>query len=150
MIIETGDGGDAVLNGNDLQVINGLQNMPYIAMFGGNIEASTVGEKLPNEQAYDWWGNNLLMLNDPSLQFNSDLERLLDNIVLNSSGRLEILSTVKKDLKFMLGFAELEVEVSIVTVDRILIYLKIQEPGNLQSNEYTYIWDSMSSELITE
>ncbi|MBL4810412.1 MAG: hypothetical protein JKY43_10205, partial [Phycisphaerales bacterium] len=54
-IIENGDGGDAVLNGNDLEIINGFQNMPYLGMFGGNIKASTVGEKVENEQAFDWW-----------------------------------------------------------------------------------------------
>ena len=37
-IIENGDGGDAVLNGNDLSIIDGFQNMPYLGMFGGNVD----------------------------------------------------------------------------------------------------------------
>ena len=53
----------------------------------------------------------------------------------------------QRDLEFMNDFAILTVDVSIVTVDRILIYIKIQEPTNLQSNEFTYIWDSTNQEL---
>lgn len=146
-IIENGDGGDAVLNGNDLEIINGFQNMPYLGMFGGNIKASTVGEKVENEQAFDWWGNNLLMKNNPTIQFNSLLEKKLKDISLTPSGRIEILNTVKQDLEFMNEFSTVTVETSIISTDRIEILIKLQEPDNLESNEFTYIWDSTNSEL---
>jgi hypothetical protein len=54
-IIETGDGGDYQLKGNDLAVVNGSENMPYIAMFGGNIEATL--NNIVQDQSLDYWGN---------------------------------------------------------------------------------------------
>ena len=80
-LIETGSGGDIVFNGSDIEVVSGFQNMPYLGMYGGNVQQSTK-EFLPNEQRFDHWGNNLLMLKNENIQFNSDLERLLLNIAL--------------------------------------------------------------------
>jgi hypothetical protein len=37
----------------------GIENMPYLGMFGGNIEESTVN-KVEKLQSFDWWGNNLI------------------------------------------------------------------------------------------
>lgn len=148
-LIETGDGGDLELSGNDLALIDGLQNMPYLAMFGGNPGELTEGAKLPDQQAFDWWGNNLLFPNDYAIQFNSLLEKRLSTIALNSSGRIQLEQAVKTDLDFMLAFAEVTVEVLIVTVDRAQINIKIQEPDNLQSNAFTYIWDATEQELTT-
>jgi len=36
-IVETLNGGDLLIKNNDLSMIEGLQNMPYIGMFGGNV-----------------------------------------------------------------------------------------------------------------
>ena len=146
-IYDDRNGGDAILRGNDLVIVDGFQNMPYIGMFGGNFEQDTENDRNPDEQAYDWWGNRLLMENNKSIQLNSLLERALDNVVLNSSGRIELEALIKKDLQFMTDFCDITVTVSIVTVDRILIFLKINQPDNLQANEFTYLWDGAANEL---
>lgn len=148
-LIETLNGGDIVLEGDDLVVINGFQNMPYIGIFGGNIEESTK-EFNPGEQRFDFWGNSLLMFNQPEIQYNSDTERLLNEIALNSSGRLLIEQTIKKDLEFMTAFAEIEVNVTIVSTDRADINIRIQEPGNIESTEFDFIWDSTKLELTEQ
>ena len=72
---------------------------------------------------------------------------LIKETPLNSSGRIQLLNAVKNDLEFMNQFSEVEVDVSITSSDRIEILIKIQEPNNLQSNEFTYIWDSTEAEL---
>lgn len=146
-MIETGDGGDIILLGNDLKVIEGFQNMPYLGMYGGNIEENTK-EFNVDEQRADFWGNSLLMFNESQIQYNSDTERLLNEIALNSSGRLLIEQTIKSDLKFMEEFSTVEVSASIVSPNRVQIKIKIQEPNNIESNEFTYIWDSTKFELI--
>jgi len=146
-IIETGNGGDLVFNGTDLEVINGFENMPYLGIYGGNIEQNTK-EFFPNEQRFDYWANDLLMLKDSSIQFNSDFERILMNVVLNSSSRIEIEETIKSDLSFMNDFSEIEVSASIVSIDRLSIYIKITEPDGEQIKEFTYIWDSTQKELL--
>lgn len=38
---ETGSGGDLIFNGNDLEVVEGFQNMPYLGIYGGNLEQNT-------------------------------------------------------------------------------------------------------------
>ena len=143
------DGTDFELVGVDLVTIDGWQNMPLLGMYGGNIEEST---KTFNETElrYDWWANDMLDFDNPAVQMNSQLERTLMTTALNSSGRIEIEEIVKKDLAFMNDFADVEVSVSITGVDRIEIYLKITEPNNSESNEFTYIWDATEKELVIQ
>ncbi len=79
-IIETGNGGDLVINGNDIGIVTDIGNMPYLAMFGGNKE-STINQSTTlsqGAQSFDWWGNNLLMPSNQSQQFNSLLENIIN------------------------------------------------------------------------
>jgi len=145
-LIETFDGGDLVLNGNDLQVIDGFQNMIYLALFGGNVEQSTK-QYNENEERFDFWANSLLMLDSPDIQYNSETERTLNEVSLNSRGRLLIEQSVKKDLEFMQDFGNIEVNVSIVQNDRVKINVIIKEPNELNSNEFNYIWGATENEL---
>lgn len=147
---ETGNGGDLVLKGNNLTLARAFQNMPYLGMFGGNVEQSTTGPKQPGEQALDFWGNYLLMSQQPELQFNSDFERALYNTALSSAGRLQLERAVKEDINFMTVFSVLTISASIDDADRIRVYIQIQEPDNLQSTEFIYIWDNAKQELTTE
>jgi hypothetical protein len=143
---DNGDGGDLILTVNDVKFISGFQNMPYLGLVGGNVEAST-RVRLESEQAFDYWANSLLMNNESVIQFNSETERLLLVTALNSDGRLKILEAVKKDLSFMKQFSDLTVSVSIPKVDFVEIKLKINELNNQSSTEFVYIWDSIKREL---
>jgi len=145
-MIETGSGGDIVFNGSDVVVIDGFENMPYLGIYGGNVEQNTK-EYLPGEQRFDFWANNLLMLKNENIQFNSDLERLLMNVALTSSSRIEIEETIKSDLKFMDKFATIEVSASILANDRLSIYIKITQPDGEQTKDFVYIWDATKNEL---
>jgi hypothetical protein len=125
-IIETGSGGDLQLLGNDLAVVNGIENMAYLGMFGGNLEQSTVDNEV-NEFSLDWWGNTLLMKSNPSIQMNSIVERTLNSTPLTSAGRLVIENAIKYDLVFLekiIG-SQIEVSVSIISDDRIDVTLRI-------------------------
>lgn len=149
-VIESeGNGGDLVKTNKDLTTIEGLQNMPYIAMFGGNVEASTPTERLENEQAFDWWGNSLLHPNDPQVQFNSLTEKKLLEVALNSAGRIQIEEAIIKDLEFMSEFATVSISASIVSTDRIEILIKIKEPDNIEAKVFIFIWESTNQELTT-
>lgn len=146
-LLATGDGGDVLLKGHDLSVVYGWQNMPYMALFGGNVEQSTPALVLPEEQRKDYWGNALFHPNEPELQFNSLTEQILMNVELSSSGRLQIERAVKKDLEFMQAFAIVEVEVSITGIDRIQILIRFTKPDGLQQREFIFIWDNTTSSL---
>lgn len=146
-LVENGNGGDFVKTTKDLSVINGFENFPYLALFGGNTEASTPANRLPSEQDFSWWGNGL-MPNDSSIQINSLTERRLLEVALNSAGRLKIEEAIKKDLDFMKPFANVTVATFIIATDRLLISLSIIRPDNLEQKTFQYIWDSTMKELI--
>lgn len=146
-LIESGDGGELVKKTKDLSVINGFENLAYLAMFGGNVQASTPIVRLENEQAFDWWGNSIFFPNDPVQQFNSQTERVLMQTALNSTGRVAIQSAVNADLLFMAPFSITTVNVSIVDTDKVIIGIRLQQPDNLQSKDFIYLWDATRTEL---
>jgi phage gp46-like protein len=147
-IIDIGNGGDAVLQGNDFVTIDGFQTMVYLALFGGNVQSSTIGERPENEQQFDWWGNRLLFNDNQKIMFNSQTEKLLNEIALNSSSRVKVEQTVRSDLSFMNDFADVSVRAAITDVNRIEILIKISQPNNQQDKEFIYIWDATKKELI--
>jgi len=146
-LIETGNGGDLFLLGSDLAQVQGFENMPYIALFGGNVLQSTPQTREPNEQAFDWWGNALLMPNLPSQQFNSQTERVLNSVSLTSGNLSTIQNAVNADLDFMKEFADISVSVSIISVNTVKIQIEIKEPDNLTANQFIYIWDGTAKDL---
>lgn len=123
-IIETGNGGDLILNGNDLGVVKGIENMPYLGLFGGNVEQITSADKISDSK--DWWGNDLLMKSNPSIQFNSIIEKTLNTTGLTSAGRIVIENAIKKDLEFLAEQATISVTVTITATDRIDINIRVE------------------------
>lgn len=147
--IETGNGGDLVKTVNDLSVIYGFENMPYLGLFGGNPEEST-GIRQAGHQAFDYWANSLLDSENPDRQMNSLTERVINTVALGSQGRIDILNAVRKDLAFMSPFASVGVDVVIVGVDKIAIGIKIIRLDNLQEREFIYLWDATIQELTAK
>lgn len=148
-LIETGDGGDVTLKGNDIQSIEGLQNMPYIAIFGGNPNQLTQGERTDIE-AFDYWGNFLFEPNNTAAWFNSRLEKVLKNTTITPQGVRLIETAINKDLNFMREFAEVTVSVSSPFVDRLKIDIILIQPEIGTNNIFTYIWNATNGELSEE
>lgn len=123
-IIETGNGGDFQMNGAAPIMVEGIENHPYLGMFGGNKEASTSNVVVPI-QSFDFWGNNLLWQDNQSIQMNSEFERALDQIALTSQGRIRLIDIAKKDLGFMTAYAKIEVDASITATDRLEMKIRI-------------------------
>jgi|SRR5688500_5333998 len=147
---ETFNGGDIVKATKDFVVIYGLGNMVYLALFGGNVEANTPQRRVASEQNFDWWGNELLMNEDQGLQFNSDTERALIHTPLTSSGRAQIQAAVARDLKHMKDFARIGISVAIIATDVVRIGVRVQEPDNLESRDFIFIWDATRGELVDD
>jgi hypothetical protein len=128
-ILETYDGGDIQIKGNDLAIVHGIENQLYLAMFGGNIE------QLPSvknpEQSFNYWANDLLFIADTSQQFNSFTEISFDKIPLTSSGRVQLENAIKRDLEYLKKLNVIfTVSVTIVSTDRIDIIIKITQGIN--------------------
>lgn len=145
LILETYNGGDLNRVGNDIAIAYGFENMPYIAMFGGNPAQSTPVQRVPGEQNFDWFGN--VFESNPVLQTNSLTERTLRDVALNSAGRITIEQAVNADLEFMRLFATVNVVVSIISDDRVQIDISIIELTNLQNTNLRFIWDSSRQAL---
>lgn len=145
---ETGSGGDLQLLGNDIASTTGLFNMVYMAWFGEVY--STTGNELDSELRDDWFGNSLLFKNEKEIQFNSLLEKTLNETALDSSGRITIEEAAKKDLNFMKDIAEVSVSVSILRDDKVSITAQLKQPDNIQVQEFQLIWDGLKNEVIIE
>lgn len=148
LLAEQGNGGEMAVLGNDLVLTEELLQMAYLALFGGNIEASTTGQELESELRYDWWANGLLYAQAPQKQFNSETERVLQNTVLNSSGRLEIKSAIENDLAFLGNVANVGVEVNIETHDRVEMYIKLTSLANQEEKVLQLLFDNAKNEVI--
>ena len=121
-IRETLNGGDLVVESNDLQLTDELTNQVYLALFGGNVEQSTfdLNSDVSNER-FDFWGNELFHQDEPDFQYNSQFERTLNRVALNTQGLQELEQVAEQDLSFLSEFGTVDVDISIVSHERIRI-----------------------------
>jgi len=147
-LFETGSGGDFAIVNNDLLMGESLYQQIYLALFGGNIQASTKPSYLASEERFDYWGNSLIWKDVKTKQFNSETERTLGNVALNSSGRLSILQAVNNDLDYLKGVVDFVVEVGIESVSRISIMVSFSEKTNQQDKVLQMVWNNSKNEVI--
>ena len=149
-LFETGSGGDFAVIDNDLLMGESLYQQIYIALFGGNIEASTKSVYLDSEERFDYWGNTLIWKDEKTKQFNSETERAIQNNALNSSGRLNILQAVNVDLEYLKTIINFEADVSILSRDNLRITVSFTEKTNQQNKALQLIYDNAKKEVIIE
>ena len=147
-VYESGSGGEFAFLNNDLVLVEALYQAIYISLFGGNIEASTVGNEIKSEERFDYWANSLLFPNEIEKRYNSETERTLNSVVLNSSGRLKIESAVKQDLKFLSNIVEYSVDIFILSRNRIEIRLVLKAIPNQADKQIQFIWDNAKREIV--
>ena len=147
-IFESGDGGEMKVSNGDLVLSNSLFQSIYITLFGGNIEASTLGNENDSEQRFDWWANDLIFKDNKTKQFNSETERCLNRTVLDSRGRLKIKSAVESDLSGISNISNFEVDVIIVSLNRVKINIFCSNPSDDDNTIVTFLWDGARDELI--
>jgi hypothetical protein len=140
-IYETGSGGDIAIVNNDIDVSDSLFQQAYLAMFGGNVEADTLGNELPGELRYDWWGNSALFAGNIGSQFNSQTERALMANALNSTGRVNIQRAAEADLAYLSGIAVVTVTVVLLSVSKLQILVNMSQPANNMNVSLQVVWD---------
>jgi hypothetical protein len=141
MIYESGNGGEISLKNGDIETTDGLFNQPYLAHFGGNVEALTTGNEIVGVERFDWFGNFFL---PKEAQMNSLLEKTLNEVALNSAGRLTVEKVAKIDLDFLTSLGDVTSSASITNTDKITISDKINK------TKVDYLWDATKAELIEE
>jgi hypothetical protein len=125
-LLETGNGGDITLSGNDLVAVTGVENQPYLACFGGDA---------------NWWGNELLFNANETYKFLSETEALLTKVALTSANRLLIEAAIKRDLQFLLDNvpnSTLTVRTQIQSDNRLLMNV------DFSGYEFSLLWNPNS------
>jgi len=132
-LIETGNGGDLVNLGNDLEVIETIYTMVYLSLFGGNVEESTV-EGFVKPQSLDYWANKLMFGDNPSQQFNSETERTLNKTALNTAAIDKISDAVLTDLAYLKKLFKISVTVSLPSINTVKIEIFFEDIENSNQN----------------
>jgi len=149
LIYQTGSGGDISLIDGDISMSERIYYKVYLCLFGGNKEASTRGDEKTGEERFDWWGNSLFFSQEESKQFNSETERVLKTVSLNSKGRVDVLQAVKNDLKLFQNISEISINVVLLSSNSLAIEVKIKEPLNNSNSLVKMVWDNAKNEVIT-
>lgn len=150
LLYENGSGGELSVMNNDIQLVETLYQQVYLRLFGGNIEASTTGSETQTQERKDWWANSLFFSDLVERQFNSETERTLQSVALNTAGRIDIARAVEKDLETLLDIANITVNVVILSEAKVRITVALEEPDALQDKILQFIWDNASQEVIIE
>lgn len=149
-LFETGNGGDFSIVNNDLLMGETMYQQIYLALFGGNVQASTKPSYLASEDRYDYWGNQLVWKETKTKQFNSETERTIQTTTLNSSGRLAIVRAIEKDLEYLRSVVNLSVEVEIISSNKIRITVSFSGKSNQQNKTLQLVFDNSKNEVIIE
>jgi len=150
LIFENGDGGEMAVLSGDLELTETLYQQVYLALFGGNVEQNTRTDFLFTEERFDWWGNSLFFAETQSKQFNSNTERKLQNVALNSVGRLEVIRAVDQDLQYLSDLLDSTVDVEFFGVNKIRIIVTFNRKGNQENKVLQLVYDNAKNELIIE
>lgn len=150
LLYETGSGGDFAIIDDDLAMGESLYQQIFLALFGGNFEASTKISYLDTEERSDYWGNSLVWKNEQSKQFNSETERTIQNNALNSSGRLNILRAVNIDLEYLKSVLVFTADVQIMERDKLRIIVNFTQKTNQQDRVLQMVYDNAKNEVIIE
>lgn len=143
---ESGDGGDINLRAGDIDIVKGLFNQCYLALFGGNIEQNTELSLQGKSDRQDWWGNEYL---NQEQQFNSNFERTISEVTLTSGGIAKLVTAAKKDLQYLSDYADVDIQGSIPQLNRFQLLITLTQPGR-DSIKIKYIWDGVKRELIEQ
>lgn len=144
MIYENGNGGDINLKNQDIEMVKGLTNQIYLALFSGNVEQITEEQSAFDTERFDYWGNNYLQKEQ---QYNSHFEKALAQTVLTSAGLIALENAAKKDLSYFGKYAEISVKGYIADKDRLEMYVEVKQK-DIQNDKIKFIWDGTRKEII--
>lgn len=150
LLYERGDGGEMAILSNDLVLVESFLQQAYIALFGGNVEVNTLGNELTSEQRFDYWANQLIWADNSIKQFNSNTERVLGNVVLNSAGRLKILDAVELDLAYLKSMSDFNVNINILDTNKVEIKIIFTKLSNQEDKVLQLIYDNAKNEVIIQ
>jgi phage gp46-like protein len=132
-LTERGNGGEWTAGNGDLLLVEGVENVPYLAMFGGG----------------EWWANDLLLADETTAcQYQCRTEKALRTYALNSDGRQAIEQAALADLQdaaamldgdaaFATGGETTTVRVAVTITDVDAVEIK----GEFGGRAFVYQWN---------
>lgn len=125
LLCDTLEGGDIVFDTYDVKFTPGLDNMVYIALYGGNVgDDGTRGNK------YTWWGNYISSIATPYISRTQNILRTGSPLTTSTLSLLR--SSVLSDLQFMLDSniaSNISVEVTSPVYNSVYIDININADG---------------------
>ena len=149
-IHESGDGGQITILNNDLLLGEVAYNQFYLALFGGNIEANTLGNEIKSQLTSDYWQNSLFYSDRPNKQLNSNTERVLSNLVLNDSGKIELTNAINSDLSYLSSVFVFSVEVFFEPQNKVVVNINFSEKTGIQEKILQMVFNNAKKEIIIQ
>src|SRR5690606_1622241 len=101
-----------------------------------------------NQQRLDFWGNSVFYKSNSAKQFNSLTENFIQNSVISSKFRGELISCVKKDLEYLDSVFVTDVNV-FIDVNSVTIQVSIFGKDNSLVKNIEIVWDTLRKQVIT-
>jgi|SRR5690606_7939187 len=121
--------------------VESVINMPFLAMFGGNVEQSQPVFRNAGEILNSWWGNSY------GVNENSETERYLRTMVLSTGTPDKLKRIIERDLSFLSDYLDINVEVTIPMVNRVHIGIILSDKKTGKTVESNYIWNSLLNDF---
>ncbi len=148
-MVETKDGGDYRVSDSGIELDNSIETISYIAEFGGNLKESTEPIRKPPGVFYnDFWGN-VDVLTDNTEQFNSELERLLSELPVNSGNLQRIEGAAESDLQFLVDKQIAESVTATATIKNpgVLKITQVIKQPETEPESISFIWSETLERL---
>lgn len=127
-LTECNNGGEMRIAANDLAFVTGVENMPYLSMFGGQ----------------DWWGNDLFLNTGNDFVFSATTEAIMLTTPLNSNGRQIIYDAILADLKYLtkdIPGTTIALDLVIISDDKLSLII------NFNGLTFYFLWNPKSATL---
>jgi hypothetical protein len=102
------------------------------------------------EERFDWWGNSLFFGENQNKQFNSNTEKTINNVALNSQGRLQIVNAINEDLSYLNELLSFDVNVQLFEVNKVRIIINFTPKSNQENRVLQLVYDNAKNELLIE
>lgn len=135
-LFNTVDGGEIIVENGLFEMTGGLETSVYLSLFGGNEEDDGL-----EENSFQWWGN--IDETEPEKIYRSETQYLLRSIPATSANLLRINDAVERDLQWLLDANianTLQIDISIPSLNQILIVINIGAFGEESKFEFTENW----------
>ncbi len=136
LLFQTNDNGDINIDGGIIELTGGFDTAFYLSLFGGNWldDGSQDNEN-------QWWGNYIET--NPSNRYRSETQYLLGLLPATTGNLKRIEDAAGRDLEWMLtenAASSVEVEASLVGLNRIQITITVEADGQEQQFNFTQNW----------